>query len=301
MRFNQLIRLFNLKIRWALNTRWPRPCALVAIMAAYGCGSTPKHSSQALAQNSAEDGRAYYDTVTGLSGSSLKQALHEIVRHSLRLNYNQIWAQLKYTDQDLAHPDNVIMVYTGRSLSNRSVGDEQGSLIEWNREHVWAKARGFPRADMPAYSDLHHLRPCEASINRARGSMMFGEAERGQELPEAPGAYVDSDNDLFEPPAPVKGDIARMLFYMDVRYQGDTSKEPDLRLVEKAPADSGHGANTKDNGYFGNLSTLMRWHLQDPVDDHEKTRNERIYELQGNRNPFIDHPEFASSIYSSAE
>jgi len=280
-----------------MNACWQRPCSLVALLAAYGCGAAPKPSATAFAQSDAVDARTYYDAVTGLSGSSLKDGLHQIIRHSRRLNYNQLWAQLKYTDQDPAHLDNVLMVYTGRSLSNMAVGDKEEGLIEWNREHVWAKARGFPRADMPAYSDLHHLRPCEASINRARGSMMFGEAERGQELTEAPGAYVDTDHAVFEPPAPVKGDIARMLFYMDVRYQGDSSKEPDLRLVEKTPADNVHGIDIKDNGYFANLSTLMRWHLQDPVDDYENTRNERVYELQGNRNPFIDHPEFADSIY----
>jgi endonuclease I len=300
MQFYQLIRLFNLNVHRTSNTYWQRHGALLIILAAYGCGSTPKPSAIALAQSDAVDAKTYYDAVTGFSGSSLKQSLHQIIRHSRRLNYNQIWAQLKYTDQDPTRPDNVIMVYTGRSLSNTAVGDEEEGLIEWNREHVWAKARGFPRADMPAYSDLHHLRPCEASINRARGSMMFGEAEQGQELPEAPGGYVDTDNALFEPPAPVKGDIARMLFYMDVRYQGDTSKEPDLRLVEKAPGYSVHGIDIKDNGYFANLSTLIRWHLQDPVDDHEKTRNERVYEVQGNRNPFIDHPEFADSIYLGA-
>ena len=253
-----------------------------------------------LVQNDAADAKTYYDSVTGLSGPTLKDGLHQIIRHSLRLNFNQIWTQLKYTDQDPAHPDKVIMVYTDRSLSNTAVGDKESGLIEWNREHVWAKARGFPRADMPAYSDLHHLRPCEASINRARGSMMFGDAAHGQELAEAPGAYIDVNHALFQPPNKVKGDIARVLFYMDVRYQGDVAKETDLRLVEKVPANSVHGVDANGNGYFGNVSTLMRWHIEDPVDDHERVRNERVFELQRNRNPFIDHPEFANLIYLDA-
>ena len=88
----------------------------------------------------------------------------------------------------------------------------------------------------------------------------------------------------WEPPNHIKGDIARILFYMDVRYEGGDDDEPDLTIVEYV--------NTYPNPEIGKLSTLILWHLQDPVDDFELNRNEAIYGIQGNRNPFIDHPEY---------
>ena len=96
-------------------------------------------------------------------------------------------------------------------------------------------------------------------------------------MPSAPpGANADS----FEPRDAVKGDIARMLFYMDVRYAG-ADGVPDLALVDE-DSDSGP--------LLGHLCTLLSWHQADPVDDLERRRHGRIAETQGNRNPFIDRP-----------
>ncbi len=109
-------------------------------------------------------------------------------------------------------------------------------------------------------------------------------------MTESPGNKTDRDS--FEPADNVKGDVSRMLFYMDVRYEGnDDSKVGDLSLVDK----TGTSGNE-----LGKLCTLLEWHAQDPVSNWERRRNERIYERQGNRNPFIDHPEWASSIYGDS-
>ena len=89
----------------------------------------------------------------------------------------------------------------------------------------------------------------------------------------------------------LKGDIARILFYMDVRYEGGED-EPDLAVTEALN-------NVADVPNIGKLSTLLDWHLQDPVDDFEMSRNEVIYGIQGNRNPFIDHPEYVSILWGS--
>jgi len=95
------------------------------------------------------------------------------------------------------------------------------------------------------------------------------------------------DSDSFEPPNGVKGDVARILLYMSTRYEaGD---KVDLELNDKV--------NNGTAPYHGKLSVLLQWHKQDPVDEYEKRRNERIYEIQGNRNPFIDHPEFVEKIW----
>ena len=89
----------------------------------------------------------------------------------------------------------------------------------------------------------------------------------------------------------MKGDIARILFYMDTRYEGNISgDEPDLNIIEEV--------NTYPNPQIGNIQTLISWHNQDPVDEFETNRNNVIYNVQNNRNPFIDYPEFANIIWN---
>jgi endonuclease I len=240
---------------------------------------------------------AYYEDALAWSGGILKNRLHEIIRRSSRLNYNQVAAVIRETDEDPRDPDRVIMIYTGRSLRKSALGAESDGGMTWNREHVWAKSHGFPRVNMPAHTDLHHIRPCEVEVNRVRGDMTFGDLPEGTPVADAPGAFVDAARGVFQPPGDAKGDVARMLLYMDVRYQGDADREPDLRLVDTVPAVVRHGVDPQGNGYFGNVRVLLRWHAEDPVSEQELQRNERIFRLQGNRNPFIDHPDLASAIY----
>ena len=99
-------------------------------------------------------------------------------------------------------------------------------------------------------------------------------------------------NSTFEPRDEVKGDIARIILYMDVRYEGNAmgANEPNLVPVD--------GLTTYPNPQIGVLSTLLQWHEQDPPDAFEKRRNDVIYDWQGNRNPFIDYPEFVNYIYN---
>jgi len=266
----------------------------VATWALIGCGRTA--GGLTWLNGSTVAATQYYQGTEGLTGYELKARLHLIIRAALRLNYNQTLIKLQFTDQDDDHPDRVSMIYSGRSIA--AVSD--GADSRWNREHIWAKVRGFPHADMIPYTDLHHLRACEITVNSTRGSMDFGEVSAGRAVPEAPGVRYDADLGIFEPSDEVKGDIARVLFYMDVRYQGGSAREPDLRLVEHLPANIRHGVDVDGNGYFANLSTLIKWHERDPVDERESRRNDRVWQVQGNRNPFIDHPEFARAVFAAA-
>mmetsp|Transcript_19776 Transcript_19776/g.44912 ORF Transcript_19776/g.44912 Transcript_19776/m.44912 type:complete len:131 (+) Transcript_19776:137-529(+) len=95
------------------------------------------------------------------------------------------------------------------------------------------------------------------------------------------------------PPANMRGDLARALLYMDVRYDGDEGENvPDLVLTD-CPSDSGEGATN-----MGFLSDLLRWHASDPVDNQERIRNEKICSrYQGNRNMFVDFPEMVEKIF----
>ncbi|AUO12259.1 endonuclease [Priestia megaterium] len=226
----------------------------------------------------------YYRTAAEKTGNSLKTELHNIIDHHTELSYSAVWEALKKTDEDPANANNVILLYTGRSQAKSTNG---GGVDDWNREHVWAKSHGDFGTAMGPGTDLHHLRPTDVSVNSTRGNLDFDNG--GTEHSEALGNYFDSDS--WEPRDEVKGDVARMLFYMAVRYEGDVSDEPDLELN-----------NTVNNGtapYHGKLSVLLQWNAQDPVDDRERCRNDIIYsDYQHNRNPFIDHPEWVNEIWN---
>jgi endonuclease I len=235
-----------------------------------------------------------YDSIQDLSGEGLKTALHEIIKDHTEFPYTSsnmdVWDILKKTDRDTLNPDNVILFYSGWSVNAEQ---EYNSGNGWTREHVWAKSHGDFGTTMGAGTDIHHLRPADVTVNSARNNKDF---DMGGEI------YVDgdgttecfSDADSWEPRDIVKGDVARMLFYIVVRYEGEDG-EPDLELVDTV---NSVDLNETDKGFHGKLSTLLQWHISDPVDDYERNRNDTIFIYQGNRNPFIDHPEYVSEIWA---
>lgn len=232
----------------------------------------------------------YYSTITNsmLSDSiTLKSTLTQMVtKNYIKLSYKDAGTAMQTTDS--YDGDYVECIYTGERMSKDGLGSSAGC---WNREHMWAKSHGFNDTKYDAYSDLHHLRVSEASINTARNNSYFDELE----------VYTNSDeygnkwtNDVFEPRDEVKGDIARMLLYMTVRYNDSTLKlelTNDKELASKS--------ETGTQGYIGILNTILKWNYEDPVDSRELSRNEEIYKVQGNRNPFIDHPELAYYLYAN--
>ena len=166
----------------------------------------------------------------------------------------------------------------------------------WNREHVWAKSYGNFGTRIGAGTDVHHIRAEDVSTNSARNNRSFDESEV-QYIDESGNysgttrSFTSETSWTWEPRDEVKGDVARMLFYMAVRYEGDDD-EPDLELVNIIVDKKSKAPN------LGKLSTLLKWHREDPVDNYERYRNFIIYEkYQRNRNPFIDHPEFVSKIW----
>lgn len=236
----------------------------------------------------------YYENIDGY-GVSLKADLHDLLRttHRTRYSYDALWTQLRYTDEDPANSNNIIQVYTGWSVPKTSSG---GGVTQWNREHTWSKSHGDFGDVAPAGTDLHHLRPCDATVNSAKGNKDFDNG--GTLYVDAspyPGYSGNTGNYTttytWEPRDEEKGDVARMMMYMAVRYEG-TDTSYDLELVDYT--------NTAPNGqpFYGKLSTLLQWHEQDPPDAWELRRNERIAERQGNRNPFVDYPEFAYMLWT---
>lgn len=228
----------------------------------------------------------YYSDAIGLTGSSLIYELNNIAAqgHS-RMSYSQVWDALEYTDEDPNNTNNVILIYTGRSQAKSFSSSGNNDPDAWNREHSWPKSHGFPSTGDWGYTDIHHLRPSDASVNSRRGNKDYDDG--GSAISEASGSYTDSNS--FEPRDQVKGDLARMMFYMDIRYNGsDSTGTDDLTLVNYTGTS---GAN------LGKVCTLLTWHINDPVSTEEITRHARIVEVQGNRNPFVDYPAWAQDIW----
>ena len=224
----------------------------------------------------------YYKSAVGLSGAALKSQLHTIVTPMTKLTYDQVWDALEVTDQDPANASNVVEIYSGRSISRTLNG---GGVDDWNREHVWAKSHGdFGTATGPG-TDIHHLRPEDVTVNSTRGNKDFDNG--GTAVAQCPDCFSDADS--FEPRDAVKGDVARMVFYMAVRYDGGDG------FADLVPNQSTSNGTAP---YLGRLSVLLAWNAQDPPDAFEMRRNDVIYDqFQHNRNPFVDHPEWAASIW----
>jgi endonuclease I len=254
-----------------------------AIVAAGTTTPTTPPSSPTPSPTSGSGTDAYYANALGKTGNSLRTALHQIISTGVtKLTYDQVWDALKVTDQDPNNSANVILLYSGISRSKTLNGGDSG---DWNREHVWAKSHGdFGTATGPG-TDVHHLRPEDVAVNAIRNNKDFDTG--GSAVSGAPGNYTDTDS--FEPRNAVKGDVARMILYMAIRYEGDDG------WADLEPNDL---VNNGSAPKIGRLSVLKQWNTQDPPDAFEKNRNQKIYDsFQHNRNPFIDHPEWVASIF----
>ena len=209
---------------------------------------------------------SYYVDATGLDGVELFLELRSIINTGFHgVTYGEARYILDETDADPNNSNNLILVYLGTSISG--IWDYGAS---WNREHVFPQsALGVSASNelVNMASDLQNLKPASPSENSSRGNKYFSNI---------------NNSVSYEPRNEVKGDIARILLYMIVMYD-------QLSLVDSSPNIS--------NQEMGLLYVLLQWHEQDPVDDFEMNRNNIIESYQGNRNPFIDYPEFVELIW----
>ena len=229
----------------------------------------------------------YYASAEGLGGDSLRSALHGIIDGHTFYPYSasgstDVWDILKDADQDPGNTNNVRLIYNGASVN---AAQEYNNGAGWNREHVWPLSLGGFDTTMKPGTDAHNLRACNEEVNARRGNLEYDNGGSLLTIQGLTATYYDSNS--FEPNDAFKGDVARIIFYMAVRYEGGAG-EPDLEID-----DFTNGGVTT----FGKLSTLLEWHLRDPVDDFERRRNARIYAYQGNRNPFIDRPDWAHAVF----
>jgi len=237
----------------------------------------------------------YYDSALGKTGTELRQALHSLIRGHTVIPYSSLGFDtsdaLMVLDEDPANTNNVILTYSDRAELKITFGLPTG----WNREHLWPNSYGID-SRMPAYSDLHNLRAADLNVNSARGNKLFDISNTNDPLYRLPGyleaPLTSTDSDSWEPSPATKGDIARAMFYMVVRYTGEPTNEPAFILTDAL------SQITSSTNLMGRLTTLLYWHITDPVDDPERLRNERVFNLyQHNRNPFVDHPEWVSEAF----
>jgi hypothetical protein len=142
-------------------------------------------------------------------------------------------------------------------------------------------------------TDVHNLRASNINVNSTRSNYSFDDCTSSN-CNQIYGNSYSSSALVFEPRDEDKGDVARIIFYMDVRYEGDSGEE-DLEMTENILSSSSKSPR------HGVRSTLLEWHELDPVDDFERNRNDVIYSYQHNRNPFIDYPELVDYIWGDQQ
>jgi endonuclease I len=232
----------------------------------------------------------YYAPAAGLTGSALQTALHNIIDDHVIIDYGTIDDVMQVIDESASNATHVRLLYSNATLPKTSNNIAGG----WNREHVWPRSDGV--GDEGAdYSDIHHLFPAKDSVNSLRSNFPFDVSSGSTTSdPFAPESTLDGNS--WEPLDRDKGVVARALLYMMTRYDGSDALTTDLVLAN-APGPVGtHGV----------LSSLLNWHREHPPTDYERSRNNAIYSgvsvsgilrAQGNRNPFIDFPQFADAIF----
>ena len=237
----------------------------------------------------------YYQDAWGEDGDDLREALTDIISVHSKLPYSSsstdTWDVLKVSDADPSNTANVRLIYAGVSVNG---AQEYNGGNGWNREHVWPRSLGGFTTSAGPGTDLHNLKPADGGLNSLRSNHEYDELGTGGSAVNyngnATGNRYNASAGIFEPRDDIKGDLARIIMYMDLRYEGAGS-EPDLVMREALNS----GGTT-----FAVMSTLLEWHFQDTVDAFELRRNHVIDSMQGNRNPFIDHPELAHYLYGDS-
>lgn len=234
----------------------------------------------------------YYASLEGLSGAALKQAIQNIIANPAVVhahNYGDITDILKIADQNPKNSNEVWLMYVEKSRSKQEFQVTGINTGKWNREHIYPQSRGGytdGTSSIPdginiwlptnasdilsGHADAHHLRAEDAAENSLRSNSDYGLTGYN-----GPSGTMGS----------WKGDVARSVFYMAVRYNG-------LSVVNGDIPDA-------TVGQLGDLASLLTWNTLDPSDDFEMNRNNYIYTWQVNRNPFIDFPDLANYIWGS--
>lgn len=226
------------------------------------------------------NGSNEYDVLSNQNSSQILSALRNLMTstHKKNSSYNDCWTYANKADCE-NNNGKVVLIYSNVTTTT----SQQNS--GYNREHVWPKSLGGYETSGPG-ADLHHIRPSDNRINSCRNNLKYGEVTGGKDATGGNAASGISggtyNSTYFEPLDFVKGDVARICLYMYVRYGGSWSKCSSITNV------------------FQSVDVLLSWCELDPVDTWELGRNEVVEAYQGNRNVFIDYPEYAWLIFGKA-
>lgn len=242
----------------------------------------------------------YYSTLNGKSGENLKNAIHNLIRPHTKLTYSSLWNYFPQTD---AYPDRVDSKLLVWDMYSDNMNSRQywyyGGTRGLNREHSVPKSWWNSPSNVEAYeagTDIMHLFPSDGDANSAKSNYPLGEVNtsltvkfnNGVSKVGYPSSNGSGNNYVFEPDDEYKGDFARVYFYMATCYQDYTWKYTYMF----------NNSNYMTlNQYSREL--LMKWHNNDPVSDKERNRNDAVYNIQGNRNPFVDDPTLAEYIWGA--
>lgn len=242
----------------------------------------------------------YYNRASGKSDEALMTALASIIREHRQLSYNALWDAFKTTDTD--EQGYIIDMYSNCQYRPDQHGGSAKNVGEgYNREHSFPKS-WFDDA-YPMYTDLFHLYPTDIRVNNQRGNNPFGVCENGTRLVNGnlhgkgklgPSTYPGYSGIVFEPDDEYKGDFARTYFYMVTCYKNELPSWPGSPQLN-------YSANRYKAFSTWSINMLMEWTRLDPVSEKEIKRNNAVYSIQGNRNPFIDHPELAEHIWGTLQ
>lgn len=237
----------------------------------------------------------YYNPANGLSGTALQVALHNIIDNHNPRGFDQLWTDFQVTDDT---PNGKVWdIYSDIPGASPPyvftfISDQCGTYSQegdcYNREHTFPQS-WFNDAN-PMKTDLFQVMPTDGFVNGMRGNYPYGEvgsttfiSQNGSKVGSC--NYPGYSGTVFEPIDDYKGDLARNYFYMATRYYGEDAGWPGSPMV--------NGSQLVE--WAENM--LMEWHASDPVSQKEIDRNNSVYALQNNRNPFIDHPEYANLIW----
>ncbi|WP_295229920.1 endonuclease [uncultured Chryseobacterium sp.] len=247
----------------------------------------------------------YYSSANGLSGASLKTALSNIITNGHQdKGYNGLWTGYKTTDIDKNYENDgsILDIYSekpnGADPYKYTPGTNQCGTYSvegncYNREHLVPQSL-FNEAS-PMVSDIHFIRATDGKVNGMRSNYPFGKvgtatftSKNGSKLGNSTSSGYSGT--VFEPIDEFKGDIARMIFYFVTRYQSKLSSFSSGNML---------GSSAYPGLQTWELNVLLAWHNQDPVSQAEINRNNASYNFQGNRNPFIDNPDYVNKIWGS--
>ncbi|MBH0038732.1 endonuclease [Pseudoalteromonas sp. SWN166] len=251
----------------------------------------------------------YYVTAQGLSGYALKTELYNIIKDHNAQGYSAIWNFYDSSARDtyFENDNSILDMYSEKpngsdSYNYAAVSDQCGNYSGeggcYNREHSFPKS-WFGGTIEPMNSDVHHIYATDGYVNSKRSNFPFGEvasasftSTNGSKLGSA-ASSLNYTGTVFEPIDEFKGDFARAYFYMATRYENV------IGTWQTKTTSSNAVLNGSSNKVFESwvVAMLLNWHNSDPVSQMELDRNQAAFEFQGNRNPYIDHPEFVEMIW----